>query len=110
MRADAAPQVRIVAAEAAACLGDPAEAVNILADFTGAEHPTPVRLQALNALTFIGDAARPALPAIARAAEADDLNICNAARYCTAILHGDYDPAMPNFDVERLRRVASSSA
>jgi hypothetical protein len=84
--------------------------VSILADLTEAEHPTPVQLQALNALTFMGDAARPALPAIARAAEDDEVNICNAARYLSAILNGVYDPAMPIFDVERLRRAASSRA
>ncbi|ROO85777.1 arylsulfatase A-like enzyme [Actinocorallia herbida] len=89
---DPSPQVRIVAAEALARLGRTGDAVPHLAD-TLDEHPdTKVRLQALNALTYIGDAAEPALPSITRATLSTDEHLRNAARHLWLVLHGLYRP------------------
>ncbi|MEG3168041.1 sulfatase-like hydrolase/transferase [Sphingomonas sp. LB3N6] len=103
MEADPSPQVRIVAAEALAGLSEPQRAVAVLADFLSPSHPTPVRLQAINALTYVSDA-RAALPAIRAAANDEQEYLRNAGAYLTAILDGRYDPAVPLFDLDRMRR------
>jgi hypothetical protein len=54
-----------------------------------------VRLQALNALTYIGAAARPALPAIIGASLSTDEYLRRAARYLLLTLTGTYTPSAP---------------
>lgn len=101
MHEDPSPHVRVVAAEACAGLQEAEAAVRILAAML--DHPTyPVRLQAINALTFVGPAAKAALPDIERAAvrnDAEDWTVRTAARYLSAVLQGRYEPAYPIFDM-----------
>ncbi len=94
-------QVRVVAAEAAAGLGE-TEAVSILAALTGEPQPWQVQLQALNALTALGETARPALPALERAAQSQQEYVRNAGRYICAVLKGEYRPDYPVFDLARM--------
>ena len=92
MRADAVPQNRVVAAEAIAGLGPFADAVGVLAGLLDGADEWPVKLQALNALTFLGVKAEAALPAIKRAAAGEQEYLRNAGRYLEAVLEGRYDP------------------
>jgi hypothetical protein len=107
MQTDRSPAVQIVAAEAVARLGDPGEAIAALAGFVEPRHPSAVRLQALNALTFLGELARPAMPAIARAAASDEEYLRSAGRYLKAVLDGSYDPAKRTLNLPPFLRVAS---
>lgn len=104
MRDDPVPQVRVVAAEAVANLTDPEEPVRLLADMADRAPAWQVRLQALNALTFIGAPARAALPVVRRAADSEQEYVRNAGRYLAAVLTGAYTPAYPVFDMERMMR------
>nr|WP_225993869.1 HEAT repeat domain-containing protein [Actinomadura rudentiformis] len=89
---DSSPQVRIVAAEALAVLGRTERSVPFLADTLSEHADLKVRLQAVNALTYIGPAALPALPAIKRAAFSTDEYLRGAARYLQLVLTGAYTP------------------
>lgn len=93
MRIDPVPQVRVVAAEAAAKQGS-SEAIQVLAGLSGTQNSKSVRLQALNALTYVGPAAASALPTIKSAANESGLfnPIATCARYLVAIIEGSYDP------------------
>lgn len=102
MQHDPSPEVRIVAAEAAAGLGDAAVAVPLLTAIVDQPPSWQLQSQALNALTFIGDAARPALPAIERAALSDQEYVRNAGRYLSMVLDGTYTPSAPVLDIGRL--------
>ncbi|MBM0104906.1 sulfatase-like hydrolase/transferase [Steroidobacter sp. S1-65] len=106
MRSDPSKQVRIVAAEACAMLGDKEESLAALTSLLEAAEGMPVRLQAVNALTRIGPASRAALPALRKMTEGDDRNeyLNNAATYLIQTLEGSYDPHRPIFDLERLLR------
>jgi hypothetical protein len=64
----------------------------------------PVRLQALNALTYLGEQATAALPSIARAAAGEQEYLRSAGRYLEAVLTGRYQPSFPVMDLDRLRR------
>jgi arylsulfatase A-like enzyme len=68
---DPTPCVRITAAEAVAAIGHEAEAIAVLTAALEAENPRAV-LEAINALDALGDAARPALPALERATKHKD--------------------------------------
>ncbi len=63
-----------------------------------------VRLQALNALTALGEAARPALPVVEASAASDQEYLRNAGRYLAAVLKGEYRPDYPVFDLGRMGR------
>jgi arylsulfatase A-like enzyme len=97
MQGDAVPQNRVVAAEALATIGPSPEAVSVLAAIAGGTDPWPVKLQALNALTFIGDQANAALPGIKAAAAGNQEYLRNAGRYLEAVLEGRYEPSYPVF-------------
>ena len=97
MAEDASPQVRVVAAEAVAGLGDLDEALAALVALADGDQPWQVKLQALNALTALGEAARPALPTFERAAASQQEYLRNAGRYMSAVLKGEYTPAYPVF-------------
>jgi hypothetical protein len=64
-----------------------------------AEVDARLRLQALNALTFMGSAAHPALPAVELAVEhpGHDVYMHNyihdAGRYLSLVLNGKYEPS-----------------
>ena len=79
-------------------------AIAILARLEDEPNSTPVRLQALNALTFLGEQARPVLGVVERAAGGDDEVLRNAGRYLAAVLTGRYEPSYPVFDLEWFRR------
>ena len=81
MRGDAVPQNRIIAAEACACIEQSPEAVAVLASILDADGPMPVKLQAINSLTFIGEQAKAVMPAIKRAAAGSVAYVNRAARY-----------------------------
>jgi hypothetical protein len=106
---DSEPQVRVVAAEALALAGQ-TSAISVLAALAGSEHTWQVRLAALNALTALGRAARPALAAIDAAAEDDQEYLRNAGRYLSAVLHGTYRPDYPVFQFERMMQMMKTSA
>jgi arylsulfatase A-like enzyme len=97
MRDDPVAQNRVVAAEAVANLSPSPEAVAVLTGLVDGADPWPVKLQALNSLTFVGDQARTALPTIKRAAAGEQEYLRNAGRYLEAVLEGRYEPAYPVF-------------
>lgn len=101
-RADPVPQVRIAACDALSRSGASKMACEVLAALLGEQHPGVVRLQALNVLTRMGEAARPALPQIRRLTGASDEYLPNAAKYLTQVLDGVFDPAKPVFDYQLL--------
>jgi len=92
LRDDPSPQVRVALSEAAANLTDDPAPVEVLIDLLENHEHSKVRLQAINALTYVGDKARPAREAIARAAESDDEYLGQAARYLALVLDGTYTP------------------
>jgi len=90
---DVSAPVRIVAAEALAGIGPADRAVGYLGDVAASHADARVRLQALNALTFMGEPSRKALPMIERAAATgSDEYIRNASRYLSLVLRGEYTP------------------
>lgn len=90
---DASPSVRIAAAETLASLGAAEGAVRYLGDVVDSQADSRVRLQALNALTFIGEPARQVLDVIERAVgTAPDEYIRTASRYLSLMLRGNYTP------------------
>jgi hypothetical protein len=61
-------------------------------------HANPrVRLQALNAFTYVGVAALPYMDVVERAATSSDEYIRNAGRYLRFVLTGTYTPSSPVF-------------
>lgn len=109
MRNDASPFVRIVAAEAAARLGNSGEAVPLLAELIDTSPAWQVQLHALNALTYAGPAATAATPTVERAAQSEQEYVRNAGRYLAAVLGGQYTPATPIFDLGRMAARAKKS-
>lgn len=103
MRRDDAPNVRIVAAEAVARLGE-AEGVHALAGILDAAPSWQIQLSAINALTFVGEASRAVLDSVRRAARGDDDYVRLAGRYLEAVLTGTYTPATAIFELDRLRK------
>lgn len=90
---DASLPVRIVSAELLAVLGPSEVPVRYLSELLGTHSHPRIRLQAVNALTFIGEPARQALAAIKAAARDNDTYVANAARYLSLVLEGTYTPA-----------------
>ena len=106
MREDQSPQVRVVAAQAVAALSAQNDAVTLLADLLDPNNAVPVRLQAINALTSLGDKARQVLSAIKTLARVDNMYLRNAGRYLEAVLEGKFDPSMKIFDIEHMQKLA----
>jgi hypothetical protein len=104
MRVDPLPQNKVAAAEAVARLAPSPEAVALLGELLDRSPSMPVRLQAINALTFLGEQAKAALPAIERAASGEQELLRSAGRYLSAVLEGRYDPSYPVTDLEWLRK------
>ncbi|MGY4816883.1 sulfatase-like hydrolase/transferase [Pseudomonas chlororaphis subsp. piscium] len=103
MRDDPLVHNRVVAAEAAASSRPTPEAVEVLAAIIDdPSSPWQVQLQALNALTFIGEQAAMALPTIKRMAGSDQEYLRNAGRYLEAVLEGRYEPSYPVQQLWRL--------
>lgn len=103
MRTDPCAFVKIVCAEAVARLMTAdQEPIKILADIVDSNPVWQVQLHALNALTFLGPAARQVQQTIVRASLSEQEYIRSAGRYAAAILDGSYTPATPVFDFEWL--------
>lgn len=103
LASERSPHVRIQLAEALAKLGEPDQSVPVLIALCDPAHAWQIRLHALNALTFIGDAAKPALD-IARATQSDPKTyLANAAKYLALRLTGAYKPTVPIFDWEGMQ-------
>lgn len=94
-REDDDPNVRIVLAEALARLDRPDDAVAFLATTARGAAQVPLRLQAIDALTYVGGYAKPYRDAIRAAAESPETNVSNAARYLLLVVDGTYDPEVP---------------
>ena len=108
MDGDSSPHVRIVAAEAVAGLGAPAAAVAFLASTLDGTASIPLKLQAINALTFTG-AAAAVRDSVVRATQADDIGLRSAARYLLAQIDGTYRPDFPVLDREHFLRSVTSA-
>jgi arylsulfatase A-like enzyme len=93
LQTDASVPVRIVAAESLALLSSADLSVRYLGEVVASSANARVRLQALNALTCIGEPARQALPVIERATRDADIYVGSAARYLALTLNGTYSPA-----------------
>jgi len=102
MRSDSSPLVRVVAAEALARMGTAQEPVRVLADLIDRADTWQVQLHALNALTYIGEAARPATETVRRAAMSEQEYVGRAALYLSAVLDGTFTPATKIFDFEKM--------
>lgn len=92
------PHVRIPLSEALARLGEAETAVPALIALCDPAQPWQIRLHALNALTFIGDAAQPALDAARLAAGDQRAYLSSAGKYLALKLTGAYAPSVPVFD------------
>ena len=101
---EGSPQVRVVLAEAMAACGKATEMAPFLAAILDSSPSPAVRLQALNALTYLGPAAAEALHSINRAASSENEYLRNAGRYLNLVLTGGYKPAAPIFDLQALLR------
>ena len=91
-RRETSPQVRVALSEALAGLGTSQPVVDWLVETLDTHPDRFVRLQAINALTFLGEAARPALPAADRAAAGTDEYLRRAGVYLAQQLRGTYTP------------------
>lgn len=96
---DPSNEVRIAAAETLVALGEQDEAVATLARLIGEGNSWQIKTQALDALSNIGEAALPALPAIRNVANAQLRRFIDVdypkrmARYLVAQLEGSYNAA-----------------
>ncbi len=96
MRDDPVTQVQIPAAEALVRAGVKDGPIGRLAAILAEpKQSKPLRLQALDALTYIGSAASGALTEIRAAADDRDSDVSAAAGYLTALLDGTYRPDLP---------------
>ena len=89
---DESPQVQVAAAEALARMFVTEGSIAFLAATLDAHENLRVRLQAIRALTNVGVLAKPALPAVQRAAADPDEYVGNAGRYLQRVLTGTYVP------------------
>ncbi|MDQ7903691.1 sulfatase [Phytohabitans sp. ZYX-F-186] len=86
------PHVKVVLSEILVKLGSQRPAVTWLTDTLDNHENARVRLQAVNALTYVGAAALPALPALDRAVAGSDQFLRNCGRYLGLVLRGEYTP------------------
>jgi arylsulfatase A-like enzyme len=92
---DPSVHVRIPAAETLVRLGVTDHPVRFLADTLDSYPDDRVKLQALNALTWVGEAALPVADVIERATASQDEYVRVAARYLDSVLRGTYLPTNP---------------
>lgn len=95
---EASPHVRVQLCEALAKLDETDQSVPALIALCAPDFPWQIRLQAFNALTFIGDRARPALETARAAWNDKKVFIKSAARYLALRLTGEYRPSVAIFD------------
>jgi arylsulfatase A-like enzyme len=89
---DSSVQVKIVVAEALARLGHTGKPVKFLADTLAANPGVRIKLQAANALTYVGTAALPYMDVIDKGAESLNEGVRGACRYLQFVLTGTYTP------------------
>ena len=99
---ETSPHVRIQLGEALARQGETEASIPALMALCDASQAWQVRLHALNALTFIGDAAKPALPVATMAERDPRVYIANAAKYLRLKLTGQYAPHVAIFDLDAM--------
>lgn len=87
--------VRIPLCETLINLANDREALRALGYILDQDSRGPYRLQAINALTYVGDRAKAVMPAIKRSAEEEHRHVRSAARYLVQVLEGTYDPRKP---------------
>ena len=92
LRNEPSVPVRISLAESLVRLTGDHDALRALGMTLDVEDEGPFRLQAINALTYLGERARPVLPAIRRSAQEDHRHVRGAALYLVSVLEGTYDP------------------
>lgn len=90
--AEPAPIVRIVLYETLVRLTDDRDALIQLGVMIEVEDDGPLRLFAINAIDYLGERARPILPAVRRSAEEDHRAVNKVARHIIAKLDGTFDP------------------
>jgi len=83
---------RIALCEALVKLTDDRDALITLGVTIEIEDDDPLQLQAINAIDFVGEKARPILPAIRRAAKRNRGDNAKVADYILEKLDGSYDP------------------
>jgi len=108
LSAEPSPQVKVALAEALAHARSPEAAAQALAQILAQSPSMPVKLQALNALSRLGPAARPAIagfepPAMGEGAE----YLKSAAKHLRLTLDAAYTPETPIFDTSVLGRPAA---
>ncbi|WP_446653477.1 sulfatase-like hydrolase/transferase [Blastomonas sp.] len=96
------PHVRIQLSEALARLGQAETAIPALIALCDPAHPWQIRLHALNALTFVGDLAQPAIDAARLAADDERVYLASAGKYLLLKLTGTYSPSVAIFDQSRM--------
>lgn len=87
--------VRIALAEGLVNLINDRQALRVLGTILDQEDDGPFRLQAINALTYVGEKALPVLPAIKRSVGEDHRHVRSAAAFLLQKLEGIYDPHKP---------------
>lgn len=97
MDGDPSVHVRIVTSEALAKLGMAGFAVPVLVEILDSAAEWQIKLQTINALTFMGDLAAPALAAAQRLAEGGNTYLRSAGKYLALQLLGQYTPETPIF-------------
>lgn len=111
LQSERVPQVRVVLAEAATHVGQERAGIRALEGLLDASTSDPVRLQAINALTYVAHPmAAKALPAIIKAKEDGYMFVRNCAIYLEAVLTDRYDPSMKIFDMNALPSKAGAGA
>ncbi|MBR7742681.1 sulfatase-like hydrolase/transferase [Phycicoccus sp. BSK3Z-2] len=96
---DPSPHVRVPAAELLARIGNADVSVAVLGELAAPGEHLRLRLQAVNALTYVGEAAHAAREVVGLAAtQTDDQYLRNAGRYLAAVLDGSYTPESRVFD------------
>ena len=101
------PQVRVALAEALCAAGDPRVGAAALGALLTADSMV-VKLQALNALTWVGQAASAVLPAIRAAGAGVGEPLRSASLYLSLKLEGRYTPTTPVFDNAAFMRAAGA--
>lgn len=112
---ESVPQVRVVAAEALAGLGEAERAVAALVELADEPYTLQVRVQAFNALTYVGEAARPALPLARRLAVTPTQPgqvdyVPRLAAHLVALLEGTYHPGTEGIPVQGCAALNRSGA
>ena len=108
LAAETSPHVRIQLGEALARQGETGQSVPALIALCDPAQPWQIRLHAINALTFIGAAAKPALEMLKVAESDPKLYVANAAKYLRLKLTEQYAPSVAIFDWDAM--VARSKA